>query len=80
MATDTGTPAHHDSLLDDPALQRNAGVGDGKRALGGDVVHGGEAPRHHRVALRYPADAGPDLADAPYAFVTRRPALGASLP
>ena len=65
-------PRHHAAhRLDDPALQRNADIGDWERTLGRDVVHGGEAARHHRVTLRHAADAGTDLDDAAHALVTR---------
>ena len=63
---------HTAHRLDDPALQRDVGVGDAQRPLGGHVVHGGEAARHHRIALRQAADAGAHLEHPAHALVPRR--------
>ena len=63
---------HAAHRLDDPALQRDVGVGDAQRPRGGHVVHGGEAARHHRIALRQAADAGAHLEHPAHALMPRR--------
>ena len=45
-----------------------SGIGMG--ALRGNVVHRAEAPRHHRVALGHPGNAGAQLDHPAHAFVT----------